>query len=114
MGDVLFYDVFPVLLEALSFNTDASPIKTRDFKGVVARIKALVVSVFLNIIKSYKAYIPIGFFELRHLFSLSLINNMAIVRLNVIRTRASIKLSRTTRRSPVKPSRINTLDLVND
>ena len=114
MRDVFFYDVLPVLLEALSFNTDASPIKTRDFKGVVARIKALIVPVFLNTIKSYKARIPIGFFELRYLFSPSFINNIVIIRFNVIRTRASTKLSRITRRSPVESSRINILNLIND
>ena len=96
MGDVPFYDVLPVLLEALSFNTDASPIKTRDFKGVVARTKALIVSAFLNVIRSYKACIPIGFSELRYLFSLSFINNIVIIRFNAIRTRVSTKLSRTT------------------
>ena len=114
MGDVPFYDVLFILLEALSLNINASPIKTRDFKGVVARVKALIVSVFLNVIKSYKAYILIGFSELRYLFSFSFINNIVIIRFNVIRTRISIKLLRITRRSPVKPSRINILGLVND
>ena len=94
MGDVPFYDVLFVLFEALSFDTDTSSIKTRDFKKVVARIKALIVPVFLNIIKSYKAYIPIGFSELKYLFNFSFINNIVIIRFNTIRTRTSIKLSR--------------------
>ena len=80
----------------------------------MARIKALIVSAFLNAIKSYKAYIPIGFFKLKYLFSPSFINNIVIIRLNIIRTYISIKLSRITRRSPVKSSRINILNLIND
>ena len=114
MGDVPFYDVLPVLLEALSLNTDTSSMETRDFEGVVARVEALAVPVFINAIKSYKARIPIGFSELRYLISLSFIDNIVIIRLNTIYTRASTKLSRTTRRSPVKPSRTNILDLVDD